>query len=124
MNAGMAGEKIRRDADGGRHRTFDTRSRTPRCDTLIAMAKKTKTPPPAIETIMQRADDFARREPAKAVVSGFGAGFLLNLLPLRAIASVFVAIAFSCLRPALLFLGLMKACEFCRTNKPNNDRHE
>lgn len=90
----------------------------------FAMAKQTKTPPPAIESIMQRADDFARREPAKAVVSGFGAGFLLNLLPLRAIASALVAIAFSCLRPALLFLGLMKACEFCRTNKTHTDRHE
>ncbi|MEO6789146.1 MAG: hypothetical protein ABI318_23735 [Chthoniobacteraceae bacterium] len=88
------------------------------------MTKRTKTPPPAIKSIIQRADDFARREPVKAVVSGFGAGFLLNLLPLRAIASTLVAIAFSCLRPALLFLGLMKACDFCRTHKPSNDRHE
>ena len=88
------------------------------------MAKKTNPPLPPIESIMQRADDFARREPAKAIVSGFGAGFLINLLPLRAITSLVVGIAFSCLRPALLFLGLMKACEFCRTNKPHNDRHE
>ena len=88
------------------------------------MAKQTKTPPPAIETIMQRADDFARREPAKAIVSGFGAGVLINLLPLRAIASALVGIAFCFVRPALLFLGLMKACEFCRTNKPPTDRHE
>ena len=73
---------------------------------------------------MLRADDFARREPAKAIVSGFGAGFLINLLPLRAIASTLLAIAFSCLRPALLFLGLMKACEFCRTNKQPANRHE
>lgn len=107
-----------------RRNVFDTRSRTPRNDTLVAMAKRTKTPPPAIERIMRYADGFARREPAKALVSGFGAGFLLNLLPLRMIASTLVAIAFSCLRPALLFLGLMKACEFCRTNKPSNDRHE
>ena len=82
------------------------------------MAKRSKTPLSAIETVIQRADDFARREPAKAVVTGFGAGFLINLLPLRAITSVLVGIAFSGLRPVLLFLGLMKACEFCRTNKP------
>ncbi len=107
-----------------RRHTFDTRSRTPRRDTVIAMEKNPNTPLPAIESIMQRADDFARREPAKAVVSGLGAGFLLNLLPLRAITSALVAIAFTCLRPALLFLGLMKACEFCRTHKPHNDRHE
>ncbi|MEO6740642.1 MAG: hypothetical protein ABIP20_10335 [Chthoniobacteraceae bacterium] len=88
------------------------------------MAKRTNTPLPVIEAVIQRADDFARREPAKAVVSGFGAGFLINLLPLRAIASLLVGIAFSCLRPVLLFLGVMKACEFCRTNKQPTDRHE
>ena len=124
MSAGFAGDKIGGDADAVRRRTFDTRSRAPRRDTFVAMAKRTKTPPPPIESMMQRADDFARREPAKAIVSGFGAGFLLNLLPLRAIASALVGIAFSCLRPALLFLGLMKACEFCRTHKPSHDRHE
>ena len=124
MSAGIAGEKIRHEAETRPARILDTRSRTPRRDTLVAMSKRTKTPPPAIESILQRTDDFARREPAKAVVSSFGAGFLLNLLPLRAITSVFVAIAFSCLRPALLFLGLMKACEFCRTNKPSNESHE
>ena len=67
---------------------------------------------------MQRADDFARREPAKAVVSAFGAGFLLNLLPLSAIAAALVGIAFSFVRPALLFLGLLKACEFCHSQTP------
>ena len=72
---------------------------------------------------MQRAEDFAKREPTKAVVSGFGAGFLLNLLPLGAIASTLAGIAFAFVRPALLFLGLMKACEFCRTKKQTND-HE
>ena len=73
---------------------------------------------------MERADDFARREPAKAVVSAFGAGFLLNLLPLGDIAAALVGIVFSLVRPALLFLGLMKACEFCRTPTPMTDRHE
>jgi len=88
------------------------------------MDKPTNVPLPAIESLMQRAEDFARHEPVKAVVSGLGAGFLINLLPLRAIASTFVGIAFACLRPAMLFLGLVKACEFCRTNKQPADRHE
>ena len=88
------------------------------------MAKPTNTPLPALDSLMQRADDFARREPAKAVVSGVGAGFLLNLLPLGAIASALVGIAFSFVRPALLFLGLMKAFEFCRTNKQPTNCHE
>jgi len=78
---------------------------------------KTDTPPnsPAtIDGMMQRADEFARREPLRASMSAFGAGFLLNLLPLSTIASALVGIAFSFLRPVLLFLGLYKACELCR----------
>jgi hypothetical protein len=63
--------------------------------------------------IAQCADDFARREPTKAVVSAFGAGILLNMLPLGAIAAALVGIALSLVRPALLFLGLFKACELC-----------
>ena len=72
----------------------------------------------------QLADDFARREPAKAVVSAFGAGILLNLLPFSAIAAALVGIAFSLVRPALLFLGLLKACEFYRTQNETTNRHE
>lgn len=63
--------------------------------------------------IAQCADDFARREPTKAVISAFGAGFLLNLLPLGAIVAAIVGIALALVRPALLFLGLFKACELC-----------
>lgn len=60
---------------------------------------------------LDRADDYARREPAKAVVTAFGAGFLVNLLPIGAIVGAIAAVTFSMLRPVLLFLGLMKACE-------------
>ena len=69
------------------------------------MAKKTNPPLPPIESLMQRADDFARREPTKAVVSGFGAGFLINLLPLRAIASLLVGIASPASGPPCFFSG-------------------
>ncbi len=65
---------------------------------------------------MQRAEEFARREPAKAVVSALGVGFLLNRLPLGAIAGALVHISFTLLRPALLVIGLLKASEFLRTN--------
>ena len=47
-------------------------------------------------------------------MSAFGAGFLLNLLPLSAIAAALVGIALALVRPALLFLGLLKACELFR----------
>lgn len=66
------------------------------------------------------ADEFARREPAKAVASAFGAGFLINLLPLGAVVGTLVAVAFALMRPVLLFLGLMKAFELTRAKFPRN----
>ena len=83
-----------------------------------------RNPPPKLDQLLQRADDFARREPARATLSAFGAGFLLNLLPLGAIAAAIVGIAFSLVRPALLFLGLFKACEFYRSKTQPNATHE
>ena len=80
--------------------------------------------PPKLDDLMERADDFARREPARATLSAFGAGFLLNLLPLGAIAAALVAIAFSLVRPALLFLGLFKACELFRSKTQSTATHE
>lgn len=70
--------------------------------------------PTKLDALLDRADDFARREPARATVSAFGAGFLLNLLPLSAIAAALVGVALALVRPALLFLGLLKACELFR----------
>lgn len=74
--------------------------------------------------LLRRADDFARREPAKAVISAFGAGFLLNLLPLGAITAAIVGIAFALVRPALLFLGLIKAWEICGLPSKTNSDHD
>ena len=65
----------------------------------------------SIERILGRADEYARREPVKAVACAFGAGFLVNLLPIGAIVGSLTGIVFMMLRPILLFLGLMKACE-------------
>ena len=80
--------------------------------------------PLTLDDLLERADDFARREPLRATVSAFGAGFLLNLLPLGAIAAALVAIAFSLVRPALLFLGLYKACDLCRSKFNPTPNHE
>ena len=77
-----------------------------------------RNPPAKLDGMMDRAAEFARREPTRATVSAVGAGFLLHLLPFRAIASALLAIAVSLLKPALLFLGLLKACEFCSTQNP------
>ena len=89
------------------------------------MKKQNSTPSPrGIDSLLERADDFARRDPTRASVSAFGAGFLLNLLPLGAIAAALVGIAFSLVRPALLFLGLYKACELGRAKTQPAERHE
>lgn len=67
------------------------------------------------------ADDYARHEPTKAVFAAAGAGFLINLLPIGAIVGALAAVAFAMSRPALLFLGLLKAYEFLRTKPTTQD---
>ena len=62
----------------------------------------------------EQADEYARREPTKAVIAAFGAGFLINLLPLGGITGAATSTAFSLVRPALLFLGLLKAADLVR----------
>jgi hypothetical protein len=72
-------------------------------------------------TWLSEAEAFARREPGKAVVSAVGAGFLLHLLPIRAICGTLTAVAFVLARPALLFLGMLKLTEICPCKKePKN----
>ena len=68
-------------------------------------------------TWLVQAEAFARREPTKAVVSAVGAGFLLNLLPIRAILGAPAAVALAVARPALLFLGMLKLWEICPGKK-------
>ena len=91
----------------------DARTTRSAREALNAMHKS-----PAAQTshLMECADDFARRQPTKAVVTAFGAGILLHMLPLGAITAALVAVAYSLVRPALLFLGLVKACEFLGVN--------
>jgi len=72
-----------------------------------------------VDRWLTQTDEFARREPTKAVVSAFGAGVLLNLLPIGALVGAIIALAFSLVRPVLLFLGLMKAFELGRAKISN-----
>jgi hypothetical protein len=85
---------------------------------------KPRSSPAFLEGLLDRADEFARREPATATVSAFGAGFLLNLMPLGAIASALAGTAFTFVRPALPFLGLLKACDYCRKESPTSRSDE
>jgi len=75
-----------------------------------------------VDQWLTQADEFARREPTKAVVSAFGAGVLINLLPIGALVGAVTALAFSLVRPVLLFLGLMKAFELGRTKLQTNQQ--
>ena len=94
-----------------------------RGDVLFVMnTEQSRKPTLEFDALLDRADEFARREPARATVAAFGAGFLLNLLPLGAIAAALTGVAFSLVRPALLFFGLLKACELCRSK--NSTRFE
>ena len=78
------------------------------------MESSQPTSPAPTEALLQRADEFARHDPTKAVVSAFGAGLLLHLLPIGAIVGGLAVLALTLARPVLLFLGVMKACELCR----------
>ncbi len=75
------------------------------------------TRPSTASTWLDQADAFTRAEPTKAVASAFGAGFLLNLLPIGAIIGVFTAIVFALVRPVLLCFGLLKLWELCPCKK-------
>ena len=101
----------------------DTRRRIGRCDSVGTMDKPTPSKK-AFDPLgewLAKSDEFARREPTKAVASALGAGFLINLLPIGTIVGALVAVLMALARPALLFLGLMKACEFYRPKtRPNS----
>ncbi len=68
----------------------------------------------AFDHVLELADEFARKKPTRATVTAFGAGVLLNLLPVGAIVATTVDVAFSLVRPALLSLGLFRALELLR----------
>ena len=77
--------------------------------------------PPDSASWLKKADDYARHEPTKAVLAAASAGFVLNLLPVGAIIGGLAAVAFALARPVLLFLGLLKACEFLRTKSTHSN---
>ncbi len=62
---------------------------------------------------MQRATEYARREPGKTAAAAFSAGLLLTVLPLRPIAAGLLKAAFSLVPSALLVIGLRKTCACC-----------
>lgn len=88
-----------------------------------AFSAMDESPAPPTSRLGECADDYTRREPTKAVISAFGAGVLLNMLPIGAIVAALVGIAFTLIRPALLFFGLIKVCELCGVKAPVSPQH-
>lgn len=68
----------------------------------------------SVRQLLEKTEDFVRREPVKAVAAAFGAGVLLKVLPPRAIARPLVALTARLLPPALIGLGLIKVLELAR----------
>jgi hypothetical protein len=80
-----------------------------------------KTPHPVelcVQRTLERAEDYVRREPTKAVGAALGAGLLLTLLPTRSMVRPIASLGAALLPPALVGLGLIKAFELCCQNTP------
>lgn len=78
------------------------------------MSTDPTTPHPAevcLKRTLAQVEDYARREPAKAVAAALGTGLLLQLLPARALSRPLAAAFTALLPPTLLGLGVLKALE-------------
>jgi hypothetical protein len=70
-----------------------------------------------VQKLVTEAEDFARRDPAKAVGVAFGLGVALNLLPKRLLVGTATLAAVTMARPVLMSLGVLKAFEMCCSGK-------
>ena len=70
-----------------------------------------------VQKLVSEAEDFARRDPTKAVAVAFGLGVALNVLPKRLLVGTVTLAALTLGRPLLLSLGVLKAFEMCCSSK-------
>lgn len=59
-------------------------------------------------------EDKIKASPLAAVGLAFGAGIVLTRLPVLSIGGLVLRVALSLVKPALLVLGAMKACDLAR----------
>lgn len=64
-----------------------------------------------IQDLLDKTENFVRKEPTTAVAIAVGAGLLLKLLPTRALVSTITEVTVRLLPPALMTLGVIKAFE-------------
>ena len=72
-----------------------------------------------MQSMIGECKQFARMEPGKTLAAAFGAGLLLNILPLKWMVGTVSVVSAVLLRPTLLSLGVIKAFELCTQNKNN-----
>jgi hypothetical protein len=65
---------------------------------------------PVSELVRKTADEV-RKQPVRSLVWAFFVGVFLTVFPIGRILGLLAWIAFGLLRPILLLLGLLKACE-------------
>lgn len=70
-----------------------------------------------VQKLVGEAEEFARRDPSKAVGIAFGVGLALNVVPKRFLVGTVALAAVTLARPVLLGLGVMKAFEICCSGK-------
>ncbi len=70
-----------------------------------------------VQKLVNEAEDFARRDPTKAVAVAFGLGVALNILPKRLLVGTAAMAAITLGRPLLMSLGVLKAFEMCCSGK-------
>lgn len=83
--------------------------------------KDPETPHPAelcLQRTLERAENYVRREPSKAVAAALGAGLALTLLPTRSMLRPLASVGAAMLPPILAGLGLIKAFELCFQHMP------
>lgn len=60
----------------------------------------------------ENVEKATREEPLKVTAIAFIAGVLLTIFPIGRLLSGLIQVAFACIRPALLILGVVKAVEY------------
>jgi hypothetical protein len=78
-------------------------------------------PAPALERIVAATEQYAREEPVRAVGAAFGSGLILTLLPIGAIVSGILRLAFALVRPLLIILGVVKLYERLGENSADQE---
>lgn len=77
----------------------------------------------AVKATLRETEEHIRHEPIKAVLYAALAGYLMRMLPMRAILSGVARLLLSAVQPTLLIMGAAKAWDACRQS-PSQEQTE